>query len=760
MAFLVKIVKTLFHVNPLYNNTLSSWIPLFEFKNYKRILFSSEILKSKCDENLMNLVHLSDFYGKIFTNNSNEEILMIDDKEKEESKILTDENENENENGAYSNLFDFKTDTPSSILIKIDTLTFKNITENFQLLKLTEILKKKKSEFTTSIYPDSYLNKYFNVFFTNNNKLNDDQKYLNVTSSNSINSQCDIDWIIKIKNLLFLLFLKLFYNDNLTQINTNTKSTKTNDRNDSDTVKSNTAWLLSYSFCALLCDILYVPPQDYPYAQVNFTSNYRNASKFTKMNSHTRKSFLTKTYEKIKTLLITPLTDFTENNEKSLPYNLINETLLSELIFEVSVRTHKNVLFTKLSNKKNNIDFGWKGTGVKDSTSNKTVSKIKNLLLFLMSDVTVSKIQFAGISDIIYLKNQKIALDILLKSFYCLKNSKVSLHNFTTKISNIYLSNNSTNNKNKNCHLNTMRRNLFIDNNDKSDRLNYFDRLSRKINFDFMRNFKEIFRDLDNITINKFNNYNNINYSNNTDNDDDENNDNNNNNKIIDIDGNNNKNIPKFISFLNLLNTIISLKSSQNSVISSLLPDIHLFIKTILTCELNEQSISITLVKEKEKGRETTEKISEKTEEYLIIQLLRDLYYKTECSTKSIIKNKLCQVNKSIVNKNISAENDTTNLFDNKKLEIYNAMKNHLKLLFVCYEKNGIFLCPVVKNLLSSTSIMEASVASKTGSFTLGTYVRCMCFFYTFENVVCVIMSVCDGSYYQYNHNRNLIVCF
>ena len=122
---------------------------------------------------------------------------------------------------------------------------------------------------------------------------------------------------------------------------------------------------------------------------------------------------------------------------------------------------------------------------------------------------------------------------------------------------------------------------------------------------------------------------------------------------------------------------------------------------------------------------------SGKTEQYLFIQLLRDLYYKTECSTKSMIENNLCQESKSIVTKNTNNEYDIKNLFDTEQVEMYSAMRDHLQILFSCYEKNGFFLCPVVKNLLTSTPIMEASVASKTGNFTLGTLVM---LFRIFEN--------------------------
>jgi hypothetical protein len=661
-------------------------IYLFDLKEVNVDNFSQDKFLPKLDEDSVDFLEIS----KIKINTD------LNDGKKSENVVA---NGNKNTDSDSTVLFDIITGTPSPLLLKTDLEIYSNICNS----KNIEILSESKIWSKIGLSTTSEQNSLLNIFL----RICDFEKRAECSdlhcsvAVNLMPPKCDIDWILKIRIQLFALFLH-WPRENTEKISENENKNEN---------RENSAWLLSFSFCALLSDLIHTTPQ-------NSACENNSKQNNLKMNSKKRKVFLSKIFEKINSLLDTSLNSVANfisvklTLENPIEIGEFYNFFLSDFIPEVLTILHTvntvednsfentdlilgNNYMTKNIQNKNKFHKNSKRSQYFDSGK----AVVVDIFLLLISDLTTTQVVNSGIWEIICLKNQKLGADLIIKSFEYLNFNKFSLEYFASSLKGeyykepIFSKTSNDINSNQICDI-------------INEKENYFDILMNNNNNNTIINFKRILKSYE---------------------------------KKNNTDINNIQKESKMVFFLLLFGEIIASYPREifprNLYSKNILKNVTNEMDNIVKSTINLELYDIESKLLKFTGYDLFDMISAHTEQSATLSsllLLRQYANSINNNTSNLtIKNtQIPPINSEKTVENTQAisvsysdygnNNKMKKMFHAKSQEIQKILRNHLRILFLCEERKGFFLCPCELQLLSAAPKIETSVLSSDGNFVLG----------------------------------------
>jgi hypothetical protein len=680
-------------------------IYLFDLKGMNVDDFLQNTFLPKLDEDSVDFLEISKMMINTDLNDGKESIHIVENRNK-----ITDSDS--------TVLFDFNSGTPSPQLLKTDLEIYSKICKSKKIDLFSDPKKWIEIGLSTISEQNSLLNIFLRVCdFEGKVEVNELHYCIAVNTSPP---KCDIDWILKIRIQLFALFLKwpTENTENISQKQNENKNKTVNKTVNENENRENSAWLLSFSFCALLTDLIHTTPRNSDCAREN-NSKIRSQSyqrNNLKMNSKKRKVFLSKIFEKLNTLHDTPLnsvTNFISGNftcENSLEIGEFFDFFLADFIPEILSILHSanmvednsfensdlilaNNYMTKNIQNKNNFRNSKRHQNL---DSGKAV--VLDIFLLLLSDLTITQIINSGVWEIICLKNRKLGADLVMKSFEYLNLNKFSLEYFASSLKGEYSKEPIFTKTSNDRFLNQIW--------GENEKENHFDFIMKTYNNNTIINFKRILKSYEKK-----------------------------NNTVI----NNIQKESKMVFFLLLFGEIISSYPRdtfpRNMFSKNILKNITIEMDHIIRSTINLELYDIEGKLLKFTGYDLFDMISAHTEQSATLSsllLLRQYINSINKNTDSLyIQNSQvhCTNNeKSVENaqaisvpySDYGNNNKLKKIFHAKSQEIQKILRNHLRILFLCEERNGFFLCPAELNLLTAAPKIETSVLSSDGNFVLG----------------------------------------
>ena len=477
------------------------------------------------------------------------------------------------------------------------------------------------------------------------------------------------------------------------------------------------AWLMSFSVCGFLSDVY----ESTSTCTVQNARTYEQSKTVLKMNSKKRKHFLPNIFEKLSTVLNAPLNRFPHVKSVKMKDGKLLNPLENENENQSSICLDdflKNLVNHFFHHYRNLFSLGENNSWTSDlllgnsrmstklngvpRTEDFSHSMISDVLFFLISDISLSQIIDNAVVSILTLKNQKIGIDILLKTFHGLENNFQLLNYFTSSLSPSIAT----------PSFSSLSFCIAFSTNDLNQRSNFVSFPISKIEKVRMENTENL---IENITMML------IKYG----------------TKCSDEVGGGIFGKTRLALFLFLLRYIGKYFYFENGCIDSGSPfsndNFNSFLTGILSNELSATSSKngLTLYNgnlEFKMKREFVERLILNTLNTFIHQ--STMKSKTNSVSKSSIK-LISNKNRDILDSEIGHKavkncnkKDTKIIFSRKSFEVKSILQNHLKLLFLCQKSHGSFLSPTRLHLLTSTPVIETSVISAQGSFVLGENVK------------------------------------